>query len=144
MMDRVLQAFTVVGVVRLVSRGTDWLADSQNPKLLLSDYGSTTVAVWGASCLFAAAFIVAGWVLKSEKVFIPACLTGFAVYFMLGVSVIPQTFGEFPPDGWRIMVDHWCAAAAWLVIASQVAFKLSVYQLVLKKVGGEHGMARSG
>lgn len=143
MMDRVLQAFTVIGVVRLASRGTDWLVDSQNPRFHLNDYGAATVAVWGASCLLAAGFIVLGWALKSEKIFIPACLSGFAVYFMLGVSLVPAIFGDGPPDDWRILVDYWGNAAGWLVIASQVAFRLSVYQLVLRKLGGEHGMARS-
>lgn len=141
-MTRTMQLLILVGALQLIARGTDLLFSPEPTKVAL-DMGEAQGAVWGITCLIAAAVVLVGVLRRSPLVAVQGALIGFAVYAMFSWFVLEYTVLVSPPDDWRILADHAARSATWLIIAVSVSFRHGVHQILVRKGASDGLVANS-
>lgn len=137
-MTRTMQLLLLVGALQLVARGTDLLF-SPVSGAIARDMGGAQGAVWGITCLIAAAVVLVGLLLRSPVITVQGSLIGFAVYGMFSWFVLDYTILAYPPDDWRILADHAAKSTFWLIFAVSVSFRHGVHQILVRK-GAKDGL----
>lgn len=137
-MTRTMQLLLLIGALQLVARGTDLLFSPESGVAAL-DVGGAQGAVWGITCLVAAAVVLVGLLIRSPIVAVQGSLIGFAIYGMFAWLVLESTILTNPPDDWRILADHANNSAFWLVVAVSISFRHGVYQILVRK-GAKDGL----
>ena len=137
-MTRTMQLLLLVGALQLVARGTDLLF-SPVSGVIAQDLGGAQGAVWGITCLIAAAVVLVGLLLRSPVVAVQGSLIGFAVYGMFAWFVFDDTILAYPPDDWRILADYAARSAFWLTFAVSISFRHGVHKILVRK-GARDGL----
>ena len=135
-MTRTMQLLLLVGALQLVARGTDLLFSPESGASAL-DVGGAQGAVWGITCLVAAAVVLVGLLRRSPLVAVQGSLIGFAIHGMFAWLVLENTILSAPPDDWRILADHATHSALWLVFAVSISFRHGVHQILVRKGAGD-------
>lgn len=131
-MNKTLQAALVIGAVDLISRGTDYVLGSPTDGTSL-EFPNEMTLTWGLACLVSAFIIFAGVLFKNFKVVILGSLSAFAVYAVLGFTVLEDTVFLHPPDDWRLVTSHWCKGAMFLLFATSLAFRHGVLDILARR-----------
>lgn len=137
-MTRTMQLLLLVGALQLVARGTDLLFSPESGVNAL-DMGGAQGAVWGITCLIAAAVVLVGLLLRSPVIAVQGSLIGFAVYGMFAWFVLDNTILTYPPDDWRILASHVAFSAFWLTFAVSISFRHGVHNILARK-GARDGL----
>lgn len=137
-MTRTMQLLLLVGALQLVARGTDLLFSPVSGEIA-RDMGGAQGAVWGITCLIAAAVVLVGLLRRSPVVAVQGSLIGFAIYGMFAWFVVDDTILAYPPDNWRILADHVAKSTFWLIFAVSVSFRHGVHKILVRK-GVEDGL----
>ena len=132
-MTRTMQAILVVGIIRLLSRGTDMLFGDPYSTHSPLDLGGAETFVWGLSCVIAALVVLVGLATRRVKIAINGALLAFATYAMFAWFVLDDTLLFSPPGNWRIFFDHLCTSMFWLVCAVSISFRHGVYEIRRRK-----------
>lgn len=137
-MNKTLQAALFIGAVDLVSRGSDYALGSPANGTNL-EFSDDLTLTWGLACLVSASIIFSGILLKSFKVAIFGSLSAFAVYAVLGFTILEDTIFLQPPDDWRLVMSHWCKGALFLLFATSLAFRHGVLDILARRRGNRGG-----
>lgn len=132
-MTRTMQALLVVGIVRLLSRGTDMVFGDPYSTHSPLDLGGAEALVWGLFCITAALVVLVGLAARRVKIVVNGALLAFATYAMFTWFVMDDTVMMHPPDNWRIFFDHLCSSLFWLVCAVSISFRHGVYEIRRRK-----------
>lgn len=137
-MNKTLQAALFIGAVDLVSRGLDYTLGSPVNGTNL-EFSDDLTLTWGVACLVSAFIIFAGVLFKNFTIAILGSLSAFAVYTVLGFTILDDTIFAHPPDDWRLLTSHWCKGAMFLLFATSLAFRHGVINILKrrKEIRGE-------
>ena len=137
-MNKTLQAALVIGAVDLISRGLDYVLGSPTNGTNL-EFSENLTLTWGVACLVSAFIIFAGILFRNFTIAILGSLSAFAVYTVLGFTVLDDTIFISPPDDWRLISSHWCKGAMFLLFATSLAFRHGVINILKrrKEIRGE-------
>ena len=94
-MNKTLQAALVIGAVDLISRGLDYVLGSPANGTNL-EFSENLTLTWGVACLVSAFIICAGVLFKNFKIAILGSLSAFAVYAVLGFTILEDTIFMHP------------------------------------------------
>lgn len=132
-MTRTMQALLVVGIIRLLSRGTDMAFGDPYSAHSPLDLGGAEAFVWGLFCIAAALVVLVGLTARKAKIVVNGALLAFSAYAMFTWFVLDDTMMLYPPDDWRIFFDHLCSSLFWLVCAVSISFRHGVYEIRRRK-----------
>lgn len=137
-MNRTLQAALFIGAIDLVSRGLDYILGSPQNGSNLEFSGDLTLT-WGLACLVSAIIIFAGVLFRNFTIAILGSLSAFAIYAVLGFTILEDTIFAAPPDDWRLVTNHWCKGALFALFATSLAFRHGVINILKrrKEIRGE-------
>lgn len=137
-MNKTLQAALVIGAVDLISRGLDYVLGSPANGTNL-EFSENLTLTWGVACLVSAFIICVGVLFKNFKIAILGSLSAFAVYAVLGFTILEDTIFSHPPDDWRLISSHWCKGALFALFATSLAFRHGVITILKrrKEIRGE-------
>lgn len=137
-MNKTLQAALFIGAVDLISRGLDYVLGSPSNGTNL-EFDDELTLTWGLACLVSAFIILAGVLSKNFTIAILGSLSAFAVYTVLGFTVLDDTIFTSPPDDWRLVSSHWCKGAMFALFATSLAFRHGVLNILKrrKEIRGE-------
>ena len=137
-MNKTLQAALVIGAVDLISRGLDYVLGSPANGTNL-EFSENLTLTWGVACLVSAFIICVGVLFKNFKIAILGSLSAFAVYTVLGFTILDDTIFMHPPDDWRLISSHWCKGAMFALFATSLAFRHGVINILerRKEIRGE-------
>lgn len=137
-MNKTLQAALFIGAIDLVSRGLDYVLGSPSNGTNL-EFADDLTATWGVACLVSAFIIFVGLLFKNFQTAILGSLSAFAVYAVLGFTILEDTIFMHPPDDWRLISSHWCKGAMFLLFATSLAFRHGVIHILerRKEIRGE-------
>lgn len=131
-MNKTLQAALFIGAFDLISRGLDYALGSPSNGTNL-EFADELTLTWGLACLVSALIIFSGLLLKSFKVAILGSLSAFAIYAVLGITILQDTIFIYPPDDWRLVTSHWCKGAMFLLFATSLAFRHGVLDILARR-----------
>lgn len=137
-MNKTLQAALFIGAVDLASRGLDYILGSPQNGSHLELSGDLTLT-WGLACLVSAFIIFAGILFRNFTIAILGSLSAFAIYAVLGFTILEDTIFAAPPDDWRLVTNHWCKGAMFALFATSLAFRHGVINILKrrKEIRGE-------
>ena len=131
-MNKTLQAALVIGAVDLVSRGMDYVLGSPANGTNL-EFSENLTLTWGVACLVSAFIICVGVLFKNFKIAILGSLSAFAVYAVLGFTILEDTIFLSPPDDWRLISSHWSKGAMFALFATSLAFRHGVLDILERR-----------
>lgn len=137
-MNKTLRAALGIGAVDLLARGTDYLLGSPNQGTSI-EFAENMPMYWGIACVVSAFIIVVGVISRNFRIGILGSLLAFSVYTMFGYSILEDTLFSHPPDDWRLIANHWCKAAMFLLFATSLAFRHGVIRILKRRKEGRGG-----
>lgn len=132
-MTRTLQVVIWLCVIQMLGRGTDLVFSNPYKHSQALDLGGVEELIWGVACLVSAGVVLVGLLFKKSPVLVNGCLMAFATYVMFAWYVVDETMLLWPPDNWRIFLDHACRGALWLVLALCVSFRQGIIRIRARK-----------
>lgn len=119
----------------MAGRGTDLLLSDPYSHTTALDLGGAEAAIWGTACVVSSAVVLLGLCSRRYAVLANGCFMAFATYTMFSWYVMDETVLMFPPDNWRVFLDHLATGLVWLTLGASISFRAEVLKRHLAKGG---------